>query len=301
MEKIGNTCLKSALFQGEEIKEYPALFSMEENSLVAVSAPRNLSFQAMGALVSSYGVGEGGHDETGISEHIVEVGDTISSIAEQFGISQNTILWANDLNSKSVIAPGKKLVILPVTGIIHVVKNKDTVSQLAKIYKVNKDDIVSFNNLPETGEIFIGDILIIPNGQKPEQIQSAPASKIALPNSYFISPVPSPYRITQGLHWYNAIDLSTGKCGSPVYAAAGGQVQRAGYDKRAGNYVRILHPNGVLTFYGHLSSITVHTGQNVSQGTVLGYIGYTGNTIPKGPGGCHLHFDVRGARNPFAR
>jgi len=113
--------------------------------------------------------------------------------------------------------------------------------------------------------------------------------------------VPTPYRITQGLHWYNAIDFSTGKCGSPIYAAAGGQVQRTGYDyERAGRYVRILHPNGVVTFYGHMSKIAVNAGATVGQGQIIGYIGYSGHTIPSGPGGCHLHFDVRGSRNPFA-
>ncbi len=299
-QKIRNLVSESVFYQGEEAKDYPGLYSIENNSLAAISAPRNLSFQAMGALASGYGVGQGTHDETGISEHIVEQGDTISSIAEQFGISQNTILWANDLKNGSVISPGQKLVILPTTGIMHIVRSKDTVSQLAQNYKVERDEIIAFNNLSEDGEIFVGDILIVPNARKPVQIQSAPASLVALPNSYFISPVPSPYRITQGLHWYNAIDLSTGKCGSPVYAAAGGQIQRAGYDNRAGNYVRMLHPNGVVTFYGHLSSIAVRAGQTVSQGTVIGYIGHTGHTIPDGPGGCHLHFDVRGARNPFA-
>ncbi len=296
----------SVLYQGQETREYPDLFSVGNNSLAAISAPRNLSSQVMGALTEGRGAAELSHDETGIGEYVVEEGDTISSIAQQFGISQNTVLWANDLSSNSVIQPGDNLVILPTTGTMHIVKNRDTVSQIARDHKVKEQDIIAFNNLEENGEIFIGDILIVPKGEKPVQqagtasTASRAASASSLPSSYFISPVPSPYRITQGLHWYNAVDLSTGGCGSPVYAAAGGQVQRAGYDNRAGNYVRILHPNGVVTFYGHLSRITVSAGQNVSQGTTIGYIGHTGHTIPAGPQGCHLHFDVRGARNPFA-
>ena len=288
----------SALCQGEQIKEFPGMFSMQGNSLKAISASVAIDFNTLAAF--SGGIVEG-HDETGISEYVVQQGDSLASIAQQFNISLNTLLWANNLTSKSVIQPGKKLIILPVTGIMHVVSKGDTISEVAETYKGKTQEIVSINNLEESGEIFVGDILIIPNGQKPAKTTNSPVYVAqTVPNSYFICPVPSPYRITQGLHWYNAIDFSTGKCGSPIYAAAGGQVQRTGYDSRAGRYVRIIHPNGVVTFYGHMSKIAVNPGQNVSQGQIIGYIGYSGHTIPAGPGGCHLHFDVRGAKNPFA-
>jgi murein DD-endopeptidase MepM/ murein hydrolase activator NlpD len=58
---------------------------------------------------------------------------------------------------------------------------------------------------------------------------------------------------------------------------------------------------GISTFYGHLSAINVKVGQDVSQGQIIGYVGHTGYTIPAGPAGCHVHFEVRGARNPFAK
>ncbi len=289
----------SALCQGEERKEYPDIYSLENNSLKAVSASTDIDFKTLAAFGGT--AVPDGHDETGIGEYVVQEGDTLGSIAAQFNISLNTLLWANSLTSKSTISPGKKLVILPTTGIMHVVRKGDTISEVAELYKGKVEEIVSFNNLGESGEIFVGDILIIPNGAKPPARSASPVYYTqSVPNSYFIVPVPTPYRITQGLHWYNAIDFSTGKCGSPIFAAAGGQVQRTGYDTRAGRYVRILHPNGVVTFYGHMSSIAASAGQTVSQGQIIGYIGYSGHTIPAGPGGCHLHFDVRGAANPFA-
>ena len=294
--RVQNSC--SVLGQGEEKKEYPDMFSIQDNSLLALSASSAISFRVLGAVG---GGGELSHDETGIEEYIVQKGDTISSIAEHFNISVNTILWANSLTSKSVISLGKKLVILPTTGAMHIVGTGDTVSEIAEDYKVKKDQIITFNDLGESGEIFAGDILIVPDGQKPAKRKTYPSYTTAVPNSYFICPVPSPWVITQGLHWYNAIDFSNGKCGSPVYAAAGGEIQRTGTDTRAGRYVRIIHPNGVVTFYGHLSKIAVSPGQKVSQGKIVGYIGYSGHTIPAGPGGCHLHFDVRGATNPFAK
>lgn len=287
----------STLCQGEEKKYYPDLFSVQDNSLLAISASSVLDYKALASLGTG---GETSHDETGIEEYVVQQGDTIKSVALQFDISVETILWANNLTSKSSLTVGKTLIILPVTGAMHIVQNGDTISEIARDYKVSRDTIIAFNDLSDSGEITVGDILVIPGGVKPIAKPTYSVQITTIPNSYFIVPVPSPYRVSQGLHWYNAIDLSTGECGSPIFAAAQGEIQKIGWDTKGGNYIRILHPNGVVTYYGHMSKIAASEGQKVSQGQIIGYIGHTGHTIPTGPGGCHLHFDVRGARNPFA-
>jgi murein DD-endopeptidase MepM/ murein hydrolase activator NlpD len=115
--------------------------------------------------------------------------------------------------------------------------------------------------------------------------------------------------MTQGFHWYNAIDFSHGQCGEPIYAAAGGTIQKVKLtDSRsvwayggAGNHVTILHPNGVVSFYGHLASAPVSPGDQVSQGQVIGYMGGAPGMAGAGKStGCHVHFQVTGARNPFA-
>lgn len=233
-----------------------------------------------------------------IEEYIVENGDNLSSIAQKFGISLKTLLWVNDLTLNSVLRPGQKLVILPTSGVLHIVREGDTLSELSQIYKADIEDIIGFNELSDEEKIYAGDFLIIPEGQKPKISQRY--VQVPLSQSYFICPIPAPCRITQGLHWFNAIDFSNGKCWEPVFAAAGGEVQRTGYGSISGNYVRIFHPNGVITFYGHLAKIGVSPGQRVYQGQIIGYTGHTGYTIPAGPAGCHLHFDVRFAKNPFA-
>ncbi len=220
-------------------------------------------------------------------------------VAKKFGISLNTVLWANDLQENSILTPGKELVILPVSGVLHMVRSGDTLSEIASWYKVSADDIVQFNNLSSVESIFAGDILIIPNGIMPKTL---PQGRLTpLPNSYFIWPIPVPHRITQGLHAFNAVDMANGDCGDPIYAAASGEIQKTGYTWLGGNYVRILHSNGVVTYYGHMSTILVVAGARVFQGQTIGYIGYTGVTIPRGPSGCHVHFEVRGAANPFAK
>jgi LysM repeat protein len=65
-------------------------------------------------------------------EYIVQPGDTVSSIADKFGISQDTIRWQNNLQSKDAIKIGQTLEILPVTGISHKVQKGDTVYSIAK-------------------------------------------------------------------------------------------------------------------------------------------------------------------------
>ena len=263
----------------------------QDNALEAIAPPFNIS----GEVLGSWGIGQ----EEEVIEYTVEEGDTLSSIAEDFEISLETILWANNLTTKSKVSIGKKLVILPVTGMLHTVRQQDTLSEIAEIYKVKLESILDFNDIIDEGKIYPGDTLIIPNAQKPKAI-NVTYEKVALNESFFICPIPSPCRITQGLHWQNAIDFSNGKCGEPVFAAAAGVVQKTGYTNRGGNYVKISHLKGVITYYGHLSKDIVYPGQKVFQGQVIGYIGHTGHTIPADYRGCHVHFSVIFAENPFA-
>lgn len=309
-------CLASSnqkLFVDKQIKtgiESPELTLIQKNSLAGISSPQIFSSKVLGALTGEEVITE---EEKEITEYVVKKGDSLGGIAANFDISLNTLLWANELNKNSVISPGQKLVILPVSGIIHHVGNMDTLSQIAETYGAKTSEIIAFNNLSEEGKIFIADILIIPGGVKPARpVSSGLASynQIPVASSYFIAPISSPYKITQGLHWYNAIDFANtgGSCGKPILAAAGGEVLKIkyGYNGGAGDYIRIIHPNGLITHYGHVQKVLVSSGQQVSQGEIIGLIGHTGHTIPAGSGGCHIHFGVYSSKgspplNPFSQ
>ena len=219
----------------------------------------------------------------------VEPGDTLGELADKFGVSVETLCWANDLQPSSPLKVGTKLNILPVSGVLYLVRKGDTLSQIAQLHQAKVEEILTFNNLEDPKQLSIGDLLIIPNGKKPKQ---APVLT-PVASSYFI--LPTEGRITQGLHPFNAIDVAN-KCGTPIYAAASGVVQKAGYIAIGGNRVRLIHPNGVVTYYGHLSKILVKPGQKVAQGQEIGLMGRTGRAT-----GCHLHFDVRGAVNPLTK
>lgn len=79
-----------------------------------------------------------------------------------------------------------------------------------------------------------------------------------------------------------------GKTGDPVKCTANGTVEFAGPAGGYGNCVRIKHINNLVTVYGHLSRISVRTGQKVSVGDVIGKVGSTGRST-----GSHLHYEVR--------
>ncbi len=284
--------------------ELPELVFIQDNTFRAVSPPFMITPQVLGALVEGY---EYGDTERLIVEYIVESGDSLWSVAAKFNISLNTILWANDLN-RTLIRPGQKLVIPPVTGVIHHAKSGDTVGGIAEKYKAKTSDIISFNGLSGEADIFIGDILMVPGGKITTPTKYA-TTWIPVGTSYFICPISQPCRITQRLHWYNAIDFSHGKCGDLVYAAAGGKVLKVKITQStsrwafggAGNHITILHPNGVVTMYGHIATSFVSPGDEVYQGQNIALMGGQPGTPGAGKStGCHLHFGVSGGRNPFA-
>lgn len=238
----------------------------------------------------------------GLIVYTVQPKDTLGKIAVNFGVSLNTILWANNLGVRSIIKPGQNLIILPVSGVLHKVKKGETLSELSHKYKVPLDEIIAFNNLKKETPLITGQNLIIPGAKMPEKVSLAVLNGLK-PMEESVSNLPAYpgfylYPTSGGwnkgiLHYYNAVDIIN-SCGSPIYAAADGLITKASYDKWYGNYVKIQHYNGTITVYGHLSTILAQEGQIVKRGDLIGKMGDTGNAR-----GCHLHFEVRGAKNPF--
>ncbi|MCR4274617.1 MAG: M23 family metallopeptidase [Candidatus Campbellbacteria bacterium] len=235
-----------------------------------------------------------------ISTYIVREGDSLSTIADMFNVSINTIRWANDLSGKSLIRPGQTLVILPVTGIQHIVKKGDTVKSIAKKYKGDLDEILQYNGIEIDSALAVGSEIIIPDGE----IVAVPSkSSVGGASRAYAGPTYAGYYMrptrgikTQGLHGNNGIDIGS-PAGTPIWAAAAGEVivsSSGGWNGGYGNYVVIKHDNGTQTLYSHNSSNAVSVGQTVAQGDVIGYVGSTGRST-----GSHVHFEVRGATNPF--
>lgn len=242
-----------------------------------------------------------------VSVYVVRPGDNLSTIAEMFDVSVNTIKWANDLQGKS-IQPGQELVILPISGVYHMVKAGDTVASLAKKYNAEEDEIREHNDID--GSLAAGTKILIPNGTVTSALAPKPAVKKTgsgagatisaggpAISGYYGWPVAGGV-VTQGVHGYNGIDIGA-PSGTPIYAAAGGTVvvaRASGYNGGYGNYVVVQHANGTQTLYAHMTTVVATMGAPVAKGEQIGTVGNTGRST-----GNHLHFEVRGAANPFAK
>ncbi len=238
--------------------------------------------------------------------YLVEPGDTISAISEKFDISVNTILWTNNKTSRSIIRPGDKLAILPVSGILHTVQKNETLSSISKKYNIPIQDIESFNE--DTRILAVGMSILIPGGKKPyippphrpifSPIQTALGRSSTSGDTMFWPATCR--RITQYFKGYlhTGLDVACPK-NSAIYAAEDGVVEKAGWGRGYGNMVIINHGGGVRTLYGHIvtGGILVSVGDRVSKGENIARVGSTGRST-----GPHVHFEViisGGKRNPL--
>jgi murein DD-endopeptidase MepM/ murein hydrolase activator NlpD len=229
----------------------------------------------------------------------VQKGDTLSNIAEKFGISKDSIKWENDLSGED-LSIDQELKILPVSGIAHKVLPGDTVYTIAKKYNTDAQKIADFpfNEFadPETFALISGQMLIVPDGIKPSE-QPFIKRQVYLANGPI--PVASggytyPIRggISQFFSWYHpGLDI-TAPIGTPIVAAHSGTVTRVSigtYDGGYGTNVWLSNGDGVESHYAHMSGVNVSAGQRVVGGsTVVGWIGMTGRTT-----GPHVHFEIR--------
>lgn len=234
-----------------------------------------------------------------VALYVVREGDTLSDIARMFNVTVNTIVWANTISRANVIRPGQVLVILPVSGVRYTVKKGDTVRSIAKQFKGDVDEIIAYNTLSD-GILTEGQTILIPNGEVAPPPFSASKDRAVRGSGpeyagYYFRPIAGGKK-SQGLHGYNGVDLAS-YCGAPVFASAQGNViisRLSGWNGGYGVYAVISHPNKTQTLYAHLSSIIVPAGTYVQQGQIIGYVGSTGLST-----GCHVHFEIRGAKNPF--
>jgi len=91
-------------------------------------------------------------------------GDTLLGIAYRFGITPETILWANDLGNGDLLQIGDELTILPVSGVLHTVKKGDTFSTIAEAYGADPSKMQEANLLIDIHMLQEGQLLVVPGG-----------------------------------------------------------------------------------------------------------------------------------------
>ena len=246
--------------------------------------------------------------------YVVEEDDTLASVAERFGVTKETLMMANGMYDAAQFKVGMTLEVLPVDGVIHLVKAGDTVSGIAQKYEIPESDILRQNQLDSENPVIHPDLaLIIPGGKKnvtppkptyvASSTNSAVASSVPAPtaSSYvydgppasgtLLWPAPDGCIITQGFHaGHYAIDCAN-RSGGPIIASEAGvvtKVNAAGWGGGYGLHVIVNNGQGRQTLYAHFSSLNVVEGQSVAPGELLGMMGTTGRST-----GIHLHFEVR--------
>ena len=240
-----------------------------------------------------------------VQTYKVKSGDTLADIATKFKVSPMTVVWANDLKSKTDFKKGDTLRIPPVTGLIVKVTATDTLDAIAARYGVDGTDILATNGIDDPN-LVVGQVLVLPGAKgramdkptiKPStRIRNGSAgggSSIRGPKTYaggkFLFPVVGGNNyISQYFHYgHYAIDIAA-DYGSTVRAAAGGIVTFAGWKNNGGGYqVWVAHGSGLYTTYNHMSAITVGNGEHVERGQTVGRVGQSGNAT-----GPHCHFEV---------
>lgn len=232
--------------------------------------------------------------------YVTKKGDSISSVAAQFGINTETIVWANELNNPNSIKVGQELKVPPVEGVLYTVKKGDTVSAIAKTYGVEMAAVLDYpGNEINAGVLQVGNEIMVPGGVKkaapaPPKAAPAPSAPLevaapkvsAVSGSGFLWPTYGP--ITTHFSGYHpGIDIAP-PWGTPVYAAVAGKVvdeQQLGWSY--GWYIILDHGNGVRTQYSHLSKFLVGVGEWVEQGQAIALTGNTGRSS-----GPHLDFRI---------
>jgi murein DD-endopeptidase MepM/ murein hydrolase activator NlpD len=254
-----------------------------------------------------------------VTEYVVQRGDTLSGIAEQFHLKWETILWGNTDTLKddpNFLMPGKTLFILPVDGAFYQWQQKDTLESVASDFSYNSGDykaivdaIISWpgNSIdPLNPVIEPGTWIIIPGGSRPfsweaPMVINGHSKTFGLgpgtcSGSYNGNPGSGVFRwptANQNLSGYDYSAMHRGidiyvYMGQSIFAADAGVVVFAGWSDRGyGNLVIIDHLNSYHTFYAHLSQWNVNCGQQVYAGSIVGLGGSTGNST-----GPHLHFEL---------
>lgn len=302
---ISESATRTLNSQNLSLPEPPSFFSGTSTKRMEAELVFNSDGSVLaevGPLGTSADIKDGQAPSDLISVYTVRPGDDLETIARLFNVSVNTIRWSNDLKKGQKLKTGETLVILPISGIKHIVKKGDTLKSIAKKYNGDVEEIILYNDLDPAKDLVAGEEIIIPDGEEGTVVVTSKktsrpivVSKRQASSGYFVWPVGGGRR-TQGIHGHNAVDIGA-PVGTPIYAAAEGRVilaRSSGWNGGYGNYVIVSHPNGTQTLYAHCSRIFVSAGDRVQKGEQIGVVGSTGNST-----GPHLHFEIRGATNPF--
>lgn len=207
-------------------------------------------------------------------------------------------------------------------GAFHIARRGESLERIAKGYGVSLQSLAELNNIQNPKDLHEGQKIYLPERSAQQRFKKLPlaemiakemkkgkrhkkgkasaeekeirveAGKFQWPiNGY----VMSPFGIRHGRR-HDGVDIKATR-GTPIKAAASGEVVFSGKMRGYGNLILIKHEDNYFTAYAHNSHNGVKVGQKIKQGEVIGKVGATGRAT-----GPHLHFEIREgekARNPL--
>jgi len=219
-----------------------------------------------------------------IREYIVKKGDTLSGIAQKYGVSIDTICGSSNLRSYDLIRQGAVLNIPDRDGILYPMKKGNRLVAIAKKYRVPLSGIIEYNDLKNPDFVAEGKVLFIPDA-KPQNIIPGflwPTRSRVITCGYGWRRSPFNRKIRE---FHHGMDIRARY--SWIRSTKYGRVTFAGWLRGYGKAVIVAHPGKWKTLYGHLSKIIVKKGQFVKQGQYIAKSGNTGRST-----GPHLHFEI---------
>ncbi len=222
--------------------------------------------------------------------HTVVKGDMIGGIAKENSLNQDTLISINDIKNSRLLRIGQTLRIPNQDGILYTVKARDTNIAIAEKFSINLDAILAVNETPEKHLYKADEVIFLPGARLSATVVQE------INGDLFLWPVRGGrltsyygYRndpFTGRRQFHNGLDIASPP-GTPIRAAMAGRVSASGYDAISGNYVILTHHSGYRSFYGHMQTVRVKTGQQVALGARIGDVGSTGYST-----GSHVHFSV---------
>ena len=227
-------------------------------------------------------------------EYRVQRGDSVSVIAQRFGVSVGAIIASNEIRNARTLQQGAVIKIPNIDGIPYTIKSGDSLSRIAASFNVPLEVILDVNDI-RSDKINAGETLFIP-GARMNDIDL----RMSL-GELFMYPIQGRYitsnfgmrkdPISGALNLHTGIDLRA-ETGTTVMASLDGVVSVVSENWLYGKHIIISHDNGYKTLYAHLNSFSVKQGDRVARGRKIGESGNTGYST-----GPHLHFGMYDKNN----
>lgn len=231
--------------------------------------------------------------QRGITSYTTVTGDTVQTVASRFGLTTDTVKWANNLATDS-LAPGTALTIPGTDGVVYTTKDGDSVQSLAQKYGADAARIVSYNDLEVSG-LTAGTRIVIPGGILPENERPRLATTTASSSSYrsAAAAAVAGNKYDYGYcTWY--VYNKRAQIGRPVGSFWGNAVSWASYARAAGYTVNNTPEVGAVLQngggYGHVAFVESVGGDGSVTVSEMNYVGWnivSTRTIPAGQAGSY--------------